>query len=69
MFVGKAFKLMLGGKFRFSKLISRCKLNQTMKCVTLVKAEKELTGYGLMALVGEFQRSGSSSPMPLPAFR
>jgi hypothetical protein len=54
MFVGMAFGLMLGGKFRFSKLISRCNLNQTMESVSLVKAENELTGYGLMALVGEF---------------
>jgi hypothetical protein len=40
-----------------------------MKCVCLVKAEKESTGYGLMVLVGEFQHSGSALPMPLLALR
>jgi len=40
-----------------------------MKCASLVKAEKESTGYGLKILVGEFEHSGPASPMPLPALK
>jgi len=42
MFVGKVFQQVSSGNFRFSSLLSRYNLNQTMKCARLVKAEKRI---------------------------